>query len=122
LAAANLNLKTLNERYRGSVPKEILRMVTYVSLMLSQTKELKNNSSLACKKFDGLNCWMFLQMFLWEDLGEILKNNQDTTTDSSLTLDYLKSEQEIEPLQENQLIDQKLVEELDSAQVQIKER
>lgn len=122
LAPANLNLKILNERYRGSVPKEILRMDTYVSLMLSQTKELKNNSSLACKKFDGLNCWIFLQMFLWEDLGEIIKNKEDTTTDPSLTLDSLKSEQAIEPLQENQLIDQTLVEELDSAQVQIKEK
>jgi len=61
-------------------------------------------------------------MFLWEDLGEVLKNKEDTTTDPSLTLESLKSEQVIEPLKENQLIDQTLVEELDSAQVQIKEK
>ncbi len=122
LEAARTNLSILNKRYRGSVPKEVLRMDTYLSLRLSQTKELKNNASLACKKFDGLNCWIFLQMFLWEDLGEVLKNNQDTITDSSITLESLKSEKNIEPLQENELVDQTLVEELDSALVQIKEK
>lgn len=122
LNPAQENLKILNSRYRGSVPKEVLRMDTYVSLMLSQTKELKNNSSLACKKFDGLNCWIFLQMFVWEDLGILLQNDESTTTDPTLTLDYLKSEQPVEPLVENELIDQTLVEELDSAMVQIKEK
>lgn len=119
---AQENLRVLNARYRGSVPKEVLRMDTYVSLILSQTKELKNNSSLACKKFDGINCWIFLQMFLWDDLGLILQNDESTTTDPTLTLDYLKSEQTIEPLVENELIDQVLVEELDSAMVKIKEK
>jgi tetratricopeptide (TPR) repeat protein len=122
LKRAHENLKQLNSRYRGNVPKEVIRMDTYVSLMLSQTQELKNNSSLACKKFDGLNCWVFLQMFLWEDLGNIINNDESTTTDPTLTLDYLKSEQPVEPLKENQLIDQILVEELDSALVQIKEK
>jgi hypothetical protein len=122
LKKANENLKQLNSRYRGNVPKEVIRMDTYVSLMLSQTQELKNNSSLACKKFDGLNCWVFLQMFLWEDLGNTINSDESTTTDPSLTLDFLKSEQPVMPLQENQLIDQILVEELDSALVQIKEK
>lgn len=122
LNKAHENLKQLNSKYRGNVPKEVIRMDTYVSLMLSQTQELKNNSSLACKKFDGLNCWVFLQMFLWEDLGNIINKDESTTTDPTLTLDYFKSEQPVEPLKENQLIDQILVEELDSALVQIKEK
>ncbi len=114
------NLKLLNTAYRGNIPKEIVRMDTFVSLMQSQIKELKNNSSSACNKFDGLSCWIFLQMFLWEDLGKTLQNEDATTTDKTLTVDFLKSPQPEDPLVENQLIDQSLVEELDSALVQIK--
>jgi tetratricopeptide (TPR) repeat protein len=119
---ARENLKQLSVRYRGNIPKEVIRMDTFVSLLESQTKELKNNSSYACKKFDGLNCWVFLQMFLWEDLGQTLNSEDSTNTDPSLTLDFLKSKQALDPLKENQLLDQKLIEELDSSLVQLKQK
>jgi hypothetical protein len=118
---AEKGLRYLNNEFMGNMPLKLMLANSYVSLNLSLMKDVKKYSSLACKKFDGLNCWIFMQLFVWDNLDKVIGDDSKTNTDKLLTLDYLKSKVKHMPLDENPVIDQSYIEELDSEQVLIKE-
>jgi len=84
-------------------------------------KDVKRYSSLACKKFDGPNCWLFMQLFVWDDLNKVINDKGLTRNKTYLSLNTLKKRAKENPLDENPIIDQSYIEELDSEEVLIKE-
>ena len=118
---AEKDIRYLNNEFRGNMPLKVMLANSYVSLNLSLMKDVKKYSSLACKKFDGLNCWIFMQLFVWDNLDQVMTDDSKTNTSPLLTLDNLKQKAKLEPLDENPIIDQSYIEELDSEQVLIKE-
>jgi len=114
------DLRYLNNEFRGNMPLKVMLANSYVALNLSNMKDVKKYSSLACKKFDGLNCWIFMQLFVWDNLDKIIDEDKKTRTDTLLGLDFLKKRAKLEPLDENPIIDQSYIEELDSKEVLIR--
>lgn len=118
---AEKDLRYLNNEFSGNMPLKVMLANSYVSLRLSHMKDVKKYATLACKKFDGLNCWVWMQLFVWKNLDKVIKENRETKNAPSLTMDFLKKKPDFEPLDENPIIDQSYIEELDSNQVMIKE-
>jgi len=118
---AEKDLRHLNIEFRGNMPLKVMLANSYVALNLSNIKDVKKYSSLACNKFDGLNCWLFMQLFVWDNLDKVITENRPTKSDKLLGLDSLKKRAKYEPLDENPIIDQNYIEELDSETVIIKE-
>ena len=114
---ASKQLRILNDYYQGKMPLAVLLMNSFNSLMLNDRKKINNFSSAACKKFDGLNCWIKVQMLTWNDFGAILKSDEKINRDESFSIEDLKKQAKSEPIVENPSLDQKDVEELDSAEV-----
>lgn len=118
---AEIDLRHLNMEFQGNMPLKIMLANSYVALNLSQLNVVKKYSSLACKKFDGLNCWTLMQLFIWDDLSKVINNTGPVRNKKYATLDSLKKKAVNNPLDENPIIDQSYIEELDSEQVLIKE-
>jgi len=118
---AEKDLRHLNVEFQGNMPLKVILANSYVSLSLSKMKDVRKYSSLACNKFDGLNCWIFMQTFIWDDFNKVLSDKGPTRNKNLLGLDALKTKSEIKPLDENPIIDQSYIEELDSEEVLIKE-
>ncbi len=116
---AHEQLKRLNYDYTGFIPLEINLMNSYVSIVNNNEKDLDRFSHEACLKFDGLNCWVRSQLLTWEQFPQTLKRKDRIYKDERLTLDSLIELSVLRPLKEELIVDQKDIEELDSAEVNL---
>jgi len=116
---AHQQLKRLNYDYTGFIPLEINLMNSYVSIVNNNEKDLDRFSHEACLKFDGLNCWVRSQLLTWEQFPKILKRKDPVYGDDRLTLDSLIELSVLRPLKEELIVEQKDIEELDSAEVNL---
>ncbi len=109
------NLRYLEGKLLGSAPLDIQLMASYVSLMRGDLKKLKESSTQACRSFDGLNCWIADQLLVWDDLSKTIRRS-DKVNIVALTPEQIlaEAENDIVPLKEKILIDQRDIEELDS--------
>ena len=117
---ADANLRYLTSKLLGSAPLDIQLMKSFVSLMRGDLKQLKESSAIACKSFDGLNCWIADQLLVWDDLSKTSKRTDEVNA-SIKSVDFMMSEakNDITPLREKVLIDQRDIEELDSREVKL---
>ena len=99
------------------MPLAVTLMNSYNSLMLNDQKSIHTFSSAACKKFDGINCWIKAQMLTWGNFGDVLQTNEKINRDESFSIEDLKKQAKIEEIQESPSMDQKDIEELDSAEI-----
>ena len=116
---AHQQLKRLNYDYTGFIPLEINLMNSYVSIVNDNQKDLDRFSHEACLKFDGLNCWIRSQLLTWEQFSKTLKRKDPVYNDDRLTLDSLVELSVLKPLKEELIVEQKDIEELDSAEVNL---
>lgn len=119
LEKASLQLSYLNYEYIGFIPLEILLMNSYVAIKNEKNKELEKYSHEACKKFDGLNCWIRSQLLTWENFPKTIKRKEPIYKDNRLSLESLTELSLTRPLEENLIVDQKDIEELDSAEINL---
>ena len=96
-------------------------MNSYVSIVNNNEKDLDQFSHEACLKFDGLNCWIRSQFLTWKQFPQTLKKKDLIYEDNRLTLDSLIELSVLKPLKEELIVDQKDIEELDSAEVNLPE-
>ena len=94
------------------IPQEILLTHGYLSLMGARTEEFEESSSLACRRFDALNCWLTSQQLLREDLPTTLKREEPVHA-KPFDIEKLKHKAQITGLQEEVFIDQEAIEALD---------
>jgi hypothetical protein len=119
LEKSSLQLAYLNYEYIGFIPLEILLMNSYVAIKNENIKELDKYSHGACKKFDGLNCWIRSQLLTWENFPKTIKRKEPIYKDNRLSLESLTELSLTRPLEENLIVDQKDIEELDSAEINL---
>lgn len=118
---ADDNLRYLNSKLLGSAPLDIQLMRSYVALMRGDLKQLKESATIACRSFDGLNCWISDQLLVWDNLTKTVKRS-DEINSSVRSVDQIMSDSsnDIIALKEKQLIDQRDIEELDSRDIKLR--
>lgn len=109
----------LERLFKRQVPHEVEIMKSYVSLRRKNVPALAESSSTSCKRHDGVNCWIQMQMSIWENLGYTIEREENIFSDEDLDIESLKEVASSEPLIESVIIDQKDIEELDSQKLQI---
>lgn len=112
---AHRNLKLLESEYKGQAPMIVIQMLAYVAFRRNDVQTLKIMADKACKKFDGLNCWIMGQLLIWENISKTANRDEMIRGDRKFDIDSLKMKAEIKPIQEEVLIDQYDIEELDSS-------
>lgn len=112
---AERNLKILDKEFKEDSPIEIDLMSSYVALRRFEAEELTESSDRACQKYDGLNCYLYLQTLTWNNLGETLARQDPMPTQKldQFDVDQLKKPVSISKLSEAKYVDQKDIEELD---------
>lgn len=112
-------LNILDDQFKKKVPFEVNLMDSYVALREFDEARLELSSGEACRKYDGLSCWLNMQTLQWENIGKTLSRDEATFTIANFDIDSLKSKADIAPLREPIFIDQKDIEELDSELIQV---
>lgn len=116
---ADQQLFLLERLFKRQVPQEVEIMKSYANLRLKKNPQLAESTSIACRRHDGVNCWIQMQMSIWENLGLTIERDEKIFADNDLDVEYLKNAIQITPLKETIIVDQKDIEELDSAELQI---
>ena len=99
---------------QAKLPRDISMMISYTSLMEGDKRELEATSHEVCRDFDGLNCWIFYQQLLWEDISQTL-NRQDSPH-RNFDIEALKEKVAIVPLAEEVFINQGYLDEVYSSE------
>ncbi|MCP4912999.1 MAG: hypothetical protein GY909_07760 [Oligoflexia bacterium] len=117
--AARRLLNLLEIKFKKKLPIELELMQTYVALREGDKELSLISSSKACRQFDGLSCWIQMQMINWDNLGLTLDREEQTKDYSLFDPDKLKEKSPITPMSERIFIDQRDIEELDNFEIQI---
>ena len=117
---AERKLRILDAEYQGQPPLEVDIMRSYVALRNNDPRTLYLTSKNACRRYDGLSCWIQNQLIIWENIGKTIERDEEILAENSFDVDNVKKFITPEPLQESIYIDQKDIEELDSQLVKIK--
>lgn len=116
---AQENLFYMEKLYNNDFPRDINQMSSYVALRMADKSRLEKASSKSCRYYDGLNCWIYLQVLQWENFGLTINRDDPTLVLEDFSVDKLKEKAEIQPLKESVIIDQRDIEELDNQLVRI---
>ena len=116
---AEKNINFMKTRFRKKAPLEIEQMRSYVGLRRYKNSEVEDSSAYACSNYDGLNCYLNMQLLFWENLGMTMEREESTFSLKEVEISELKSPGPATPLKESITIDQKDIEELDSSLVVI---
>jgi hypothetical protein len=122
---AERELTLLKIDFQNTPPLEVNIMDSYLSLVLGEKekafdkRKAESVTELACRTFDGISCWTSLQYIQWENLGKTIKRDEEIFTDKEMTIESLKEKKNIVPLMENISVDQRDIEELDGASIQL---
>lgn len=116
---ARSNLLYLEQKYTRNFPREVNLMDAYISLMEGDNQRLELSSGRSCQSYDGLNCWINLQILQWENLGQTIQRDDPTLSLSGWDPEKLKEPTSVSRLKETISIDQRDIEELDDNEVKI---
>jgi hypothetical protein len=122
LKTAQENLLYLEDLYNNNFPREINLMNSYVALRNGENERLEKASGEACVNYDGLNCWLNLQVLHWENIGLTINRDEDTLVLDNFDIESLKQVKAKDPLKESVFVDQRDIEELDREQITIDPR
>jgi tetratricopeptide (TPR) repeat protein len=108
------NIGELEYVLNHHLPVELEMLAAYLGLVNDDKRLLARYSYSACRKFDGVSCWLAMQQLIWPDIGKTGKRDDPILDDSKWTLEVIKSPPlDVNPLSEVVYIEQDLIEELD---------
>lgn len=122
---AEKELALLKIDFQQEPPFEVNIMDSYVSLVRGaedkkfDKRKVEESTEKACHSFDGISCWISLQFIQWENLGKTIKRDDAVFSDKEMTIDSLKEKKVVKPLKETNTVDQRDIEELDGAGIQL---
>ncbi len=116
-STAKKQLSILENYYQGEIPFNVVLMYSYVALLQNDKLPLTKYTHKACTKFDGLSCWLKMQLQTWSNFSSIILNQSISSTPIELDLEKLKSKQKVSGIEEFPVVDQKDIEEIDSMDV-----
>jgi len=117
---AERQLKTLRELFNNKPPREIIQMESFIATMLSRKNSIERYTTEACRKQDGLNCYILMQTLIWDDLGKLAMRPERTYPENDLSIQELKTKAESNPIKDDLIVDQRDIEELDDAELGIR--
>lgn len=112
-------IRYLDEKYLKKPPFELQLMKAYVLLRNKDNKGFHDSTSSSCRDFDGLSCWMSLQAGLWENIGKTIDRKEKIPNGQGFNIEALKKKSPIAEIMELRYLDQRDIEELDSALVTV---
>lgn len=118
-AEAEKMLRLVTFLFNDNPPVKIDIMNSYLSIIQSKKNTTEIHSAKACRKFDGFNCWMYMQTQIWPDLKQTIGLDVKTWNDSSLTIEILKKKVGHIPLVEDAVLDQEDIEKLDTERIEL---
>ncbi len=122
---AEKELIFLKSDFKNQPPSEVSIMDSYVSILMGgqdkkyDKRKIEENTEKSCKAFDGISCWISLQISQWDNIGKTIKRDDDIFSDKDITIESLKEKKSIVPLKEQITIDQRDIEELDGEKIKI---
>lgn len=122
---AQKELTLLKIDFQNEPPFEVSIMDSYVSLIMGATdkkfdkRKVEESTEGACRNFDGISCWISLQFIQWENLGKTIKRDDEVFSDKEMSIDSLKEKKIITPMKETITVDQRDIEELDGAGIEL---
>lgn len=114
LPLAKRNLRLLEYQFENQSPIEINLMNSYLGLLEQDSDTVKKYTDRACKKFDGLNCYIQLKNLTIDNIGALITKKEKPFSYPDFDIEKLKEAVEYNPLKEAKYIDQNDIEELDS--------
>jgi hypothetical protein len=108
-------LQKSNNLFGDLVPLEWAQLHAYNALIIGDEERLEHYGSRACEQFDGLNCWLQMQISHWEDFKKTIERNDSIHEKTELNLENVKQKNDIIPITGPVLVDQKDIEELDES-------
>jgi len=115
-------IQMLKTNFKKALPLKILLMGEYLSLILNKADSINYFSDNACKKFNGLSCWIKHQSIQWKSLPALIQNDTTILDNDTISLDLLKESADVSPIIEELVIGQRDIEELDSIEFGITPR
>ncbi len=98
-------LNELIEKFGLLLPLEGDLLYIQNALALKKKQKLDAVLDHACKKMDGLSCWLMLQNGIWEDLTQLSQRNEEVFAGENRTLlEQLKNENNQRKLSEAPII------------------
>lgn len=98
---------------------EVNQLYSYNALILGQEGKTKERADMACGQQDAFNCWLRAHLLLWEDFPAVVKRKDKIYEDVEDLLGKFRSDFKSDPIEESVYIDQKNIEELEDAQIEL---
>ena len=113
-------LELVNSLLKSSLPKTISLMHAYLALELKQDFEFQKHTDLACKKMDGISCWLQQQSIIWDNPTTLLSSEGQILATQMTEIEEMSNTTINQPLEEALEITQEELEELDFGTILIK--
>jgi tetratricopeptide (TPR) repeat protein len=110
-------LNSFRRKNQDQMPLELEIMQVVNGLMLGSNELIDRSSHRACQRFDGLSCWIQASRERWQNLGRAIERPDSVYTKNRFDINQLKLARTVTPLTEEQIVDQRDIEELDSFDV-----
>lgn len=117
--AAQEELNYLDRLFQFKGPLEVDQLKSLIALQTQDKASSVESSSRACKRHDGINCWISLQEMTWDNFGAAIQKDDELIKNQDYDIKSLRSPSSYEPIQEPLIINQKDIEEIDGTQVQL---
>ncbi|MCK5882937.1 MAG: hypothetical protein KAG61_04550 [Bacteriovoracaceae bacterium] len=114
---ARKKVRLLNRNFLENRPYKLVLMNSYISTKLNEPKNKRYFSENACRKFDGLNCWLKFQHTMWPSISKTIKREGTIFTLKEFSVNNLRKKVVTKEMDETININQNDIEELDSAEV-----
>lgn len=99
--------------FKGRLPLELEQLKAFNSIILKNKNQAEIYHDKTCKRWDGLGCWLLLQLNHWDDFFSTIHRSEEIHNFKDWSINDLKSSATYQPIQEEILIDQRDIEELD---------
>lgn len=114
---ASKMIEVIEAGEKEGLPLEIQLLSLSTSIHTKNKDQIRDNSLLACRRFDGIACWSQLAQFYWDHLGLVALRDEPVLSQNEVSANVtaLTDGITIKPLEEKIYIDQKDIEELDGS-------
>ena len=109
LAMTEGNLRLLQILFKNFTPFKINLISSYIALMNNDRPLLEIHSGNACRKLDGISCWIYMNTINWNNLGEIIKRDRPIIEKTEFSIEDLKKDVIIRPIVEDSLLTEDII-------------
>lgn len=118
-AMALQQLASIEDKQATGRTLEVNQLYAYNHLALGENEKAFEKADLACRQQDAFHCWLASHLLVWEDFSALTKRKDKVFEEKSGLLDAFMGGFKKDPIQETVYINQKDIEELEDAQIDL---